>query len=86
MAGSSTRSLPSLDGEWTHWWVEADGYKLDVVPGHDPARAYRLAAENSNRMNNIVAQRAKLDPKSGEYVREKDRHQITGWNPWTGKP
>jgi hypothetical protein len=75
------RALPSLEGEWTHWWIEGDGCRLDIVPRDDPARAHRLVRENCDRMNRIFAYRARIDPASGEYIRdERRRHLITEQN------
>ena len=80
------RALPSLESDWTHWWIEGDGCRLDVVPGDDLVRANRVVEENRQRMKRIRAYRAKIDPASGDYIRDERDHIITEWNVWTGKP
>lgn len=70
------RALPNLEQEWTHWWIEGDACRLDVVPREDPERAYRVAKENSHRMARIFAYRARIDQGSGEYVRDERRRHV----------
>jgi hypothetical protein len=76
------RDLPSLERKWTHWWIEGDGYPLGIVARDDPARAHRIVNENKERMRQIFAYRAKIDPVSGQFVRQEGRrYQITERDP-----
>lgn len=79
------RELPSLDPPWTHWWIEGDGFRLEVVAAEDPQRALKVVDENRQRMRKLVAYRARFDQAAGGYVHQENSYVISAWNPWTGK-
>jgi hypothetical protein len=53
--------FPGLDGEWTHWWIEADGAFLAVVSGHELSTAVRVVRDNWERFASIFVHRARVD-------------------------
>jgi len=68
--------FPDLSGEWTHWWLEAEGVLLSVVPGTELSMALSVVRENHQRFASIFAHRARVGP-TGEPVRQKRRFEIS---------
>ena len=60
--------LPSLAGDWTHWWVEGDGAL--IVVSDNLLQVLDSIESSSKTVDSIVAMRAKLDA-GGEFVPER---------------
>jgi hypothetical protein len=81
----SPRELPSLDPPWTHWWIEGDGFCLEVVSAEEPLRALAVVEENRKRMGRMVAYRARFDDTAGRFIHQENSYVISAWSRWTGK-
>lgn len=62
------RRFPSLDYEWTHWWLEGDDTLLAVVAAEDLLVALQIVERHHGQCRHVVAYSAKLD-SFGEVVR-----------------
>jgi hypothetical protein len=62
------KRFPSLDNEWTHWWLEGDDTLLAVVAAADLTVALQVVERHHDQCRHVIAYSAKLD-SFGEIVK-----------------
>ena len=62
--------FPSLDDEWTHWWIEGDGALLAAVDGSDLRAALEVVQKHHDQCRSIIVYGAKVDAFN-EVVRDE---------------
>ena len=68
--------LPSLDGPWTHWQLDGEGFVIGIFSYQELGSVFRVLKENHNRFSSIFAQRVRLD-ESGCTILQNQRTEIT---------
>ena len=65
------KKFPGLDSEWTHWWIDGEGYCLGVIDGGNLVAAIDIVEDNWEEYAHIKFSKAKII--DGDLIR-KDRH------------
>lgn len=65
------KKFPNLNSEWTHWWIDGEGYCLGVIDGGNLAAAVDIIEDNWENYSHIKSSKAKVI--DGDLIR-KDRH------------
>ncbi|MDP2815192.1 MAG: hypothetical protein Q8O19_00760, partial [Rectinemataceae bacterium] len=69
------RSLPLLEGPWTHWRLDGDGIEIGVYSWQEFGDLMRALDENHSRFSSIYAQLARFD--EGSAILQGERVLIT---------
>ncbi len=69
------KRLPGLNSGWTHWHLEADGYAIGLIAGHEITKALELVKESYGRFRNFNVHRARYS-ETGELERERGATEI----------
>ncbi len=74
-----SKRLPDLYNEWTHWWIEGEGYCLGVVSSEKLSKATNLIVENWQRFSSIYAYRARMDENGDSIKQSNCRTEISNF-------
>ncbi|MBN1625493.1 MAG: hypothetical protein JW944_03125, partial [Deltaproteobacteria bacterium] len=64
--------FPSLDDDWTHWWIEGDDNFIAVIEGSMLKKAVDIVVEHFDDFISIMVYLAKKD-FNGQIIPNKNR-------------
>jgi hypothetical protein len=70
------RSLPLVEGQWTHWRLDGDGVEIGIYAWQEPGGLMRALDEHHSRFSSIYAQLARIDG-GGTTILHDERVLIT---------
>ena len=79
LVDSWSKRLPDLDNEWTHWWIEGEGYCLGVISSDEHSKAKDLIVKNWQRFLSIYAYRARMDANGDPIKQLSCRTEISNY-------
>jgi len=62
------KGFTNLDPEWTHWWIDGEGYCLGVIDGGNLSAAVDIVEDNWEEYASIKSSKAKVI--DGDLIRK----------------